>query len=145
MKNEDFQKLKDTTEQELKITPENAMDKSIQLSNLYISFLKIHSKEKRVYEVKKLEKEKIYGELYHWYKFPVPNKTGDKFDFQLGSISEIDIYIKSNPQYHQLALECTQLEVQLNFIEQTLQHINNLGFKIKNYIDLLKISKGFSM
>jgi hypothetical protein len=142
MKIEDFQKLKDLVEQELKLTQENVMDKSLQLSKFYIMFLKIQSKEKRNLEIKKLEKEKVYGELYHWYKFNVADKNGLKFEFQLGSISEIDIYVKSNPQYHQIALECSQIENHISFLDQTLQHINSMGFTIGHYVNMLKINKG---
>jgi len=111
------------------------MEKSIQLSNLYSKTLQIYSKELRILKMKKVDMEKTFGELYHKYKF--------NFDYQLDTKAEVENYIKSDDIYYKLALEYAQQEVQVNFLEQTLGHINNMGFRIKNYIDLKKISLGF--
>ena len=134
MKSEDFQKLKLKVEVELKITEENVMEKSIQLSNLYANILQIYTKELKFLKTKGHEKDKIFGELYHHYKF--------NFNFQLDSKGEIESYIKADNTFYNIALEYSQQEVQVKYLEQLLEHINNLGFRIKNYIDLKKISKG---
>jgi hypothetical protein len=134
MKSESFQEFKIKIEKELRLTEDNIEEKSIQLSNIYSNVLSIYSKELKIFKNMQIEKDKIYGELYHKYKF--------EFDYQLDSKSEVDSYIKSNELYYKLALECANQEVQVKFLEQTLEHINNLGFRIKNYIDLKKISKG---
>jgi hypothetical protein len=134
MQQDAFDKLKKYVDQELKITEENILDKSIQISNLYNQFLKLYNKELFDFKNKLLEKDKIYGELYHHYKF--------KFDYNLDTKSEIDNYIRSDEKYYQMALECVKLEVQVKFLEQILENINNLGYRIKNYIDLMKFKKG---
>ena len=134
MKMDDFQKLKDKIEQELKITDENVMDKSIQLSNLYSIILKIYSKELRALKEKQLEKDKVFGELYLQYRH--------KFDYNVETKAEAETYIRADPKYYQVALEFVQIEVQVKFLEQALSHIDNLGFRIKNYIDLKKMKLG---
>ncbi|MFW6173021.1 MAG: recombination mediator protein UvsY [Elusimicrobiota bacterium] len=135
MKNEDFQKLKKFVEKELKIEESNVMEKSIQLSNLYTKFLQIYTRELKNLKSKHHEKAKTYGELYHHYKF--------KFDYQLDTKAEVESYIRADDKYYQIALEYSNLEVQVKYLEQILEQINNLGFRIKNYIDLKKISLGF--
>jgi hypothetical protein len=134
MKSDDFQKLKDKIEQELKITEDNVMEKSIQLSNLYSIILKIYSKELRFLKEKILDKDKIFGELYLHYRH--------KFDYNVETKAEAETYIKADPKYYQIALECAQVEVQVVFLEKTLTHIDNLGFRIKNFVDLKKIKLG---
>jgi len=134
MKIEEFQKLKDLAESELKITEDNVMDKSIQLSNLYSRFLNIYIKELRILKEISVDKDKIYGELYDKYKF--------HFDYQLDGKSEIDTYVRKDDKFYQIALTYSQQEVQVQFLEQTLNHINNLGFRIKNFVDLKKIKMG---
>lgn len=134
MKNEDFQKLKELVESRLKINDDNVMNKSLDISNIQIEILKIHSKEFRLLKIKQLDKDKVYGELYHFYKF--------KFDHSLDSKSEIDTYIRADDKFYQIALEISQQEIQVNFLEKTLEMINTMGYKIKNYVDLQKISKG---
>lgn len=134
MKTEDFQKLKDYVEQQLKVTDENIMAKTIELSNLQVYISKVYSKELKTLKTKGLEKDKIYAELYHHYKF--------KFDFALESKAEIDTYVKGDDKYYQVALEYAQLEVQMAYLEQVLSNINNLGFRINNYVALKKLKMG---
>jgi hypothetical protein len=107
MKIEDFQKLKDFIEKEMKIDKNNILEKTIQISNLYPNLLKIYSKERRNLKNLDLLKDKLYGELYHHYKF--------KFDFSLDSKSEIDTYVKSDDKYYQICLEYNQQEIQVDF------------------------------
>lgn len=135
MKIEDFQKFKDLVDKELKVDENNITSKSIQLSNVYTQFLKIYSKELKDLKAKQVERDKIYGELYHHYKF--------EYDHALETKAEIDTYVRKDPKFYQIALEYSQIEVQVKFLEDTLAHINNIGFRIKNYIDLQKLSKGF--
>jgi hypothetical protein len=142
---DDFQKLKKKMVEELKVNEENVQQKSISISNLYMSVLSVYNKER--YEFKKLEceKDKLYGELFHHYKYGGTPQTQAKYgkqDYQLDTKTEIDPYIKSNPDYYDLVLKMAQIENQVNFLEQSLQNINNMGFRIKNYVELLKISKG---
>ncbi len=134
MENEKFQKLKNAIENELKLDDNNIMNKSIQLSNFYMSILQIYNKELKELKIKLLGKDKCYGERYHHYKF--------KFDYQLDSKSEIDNYVRADEIFYNKALEYSQQEIQVDFLEQSLTHINNIGFKIKNYIDLQKLKQG---
>jgi len=134
MKSESFQKLKAKVESELKITPENVEQKSLQLSNFHTQCLQLFVKELSILKKKLLDKDKIYGELYHKYKY--------NFDYQLDTKGEVEAYIKADDKYYQIALECAQQEVQVKYLEDTCLQINNLGFRIKNFIDLRKIDKG---
>jgi len=134
MTRDEFMKLKTLVEESLKITDDNVMDKTVSLSTLYARLLQIWSKELRILKIKGLDKDKVYGELYHHYKY--------KFNFQLDTKAEIEAYIKGDDKYYKIALEYAEQEIIVKFIEQSLEHINNIGFRIKNYIDLKKMSKG---
>jgi len=134
MNADDFQKLKEKIENLLILTDDNVLDKSIQISNYYMKFLQIHSKECKDLKSKFHQREKIYGELYHQYKY--------NFEYSLDTKNEVEAYIKADDKYYKAALEYSQQEIQVKFLEQSLDHINNMGFRIKNYIDLVKIKKG---
>ena len=77
------------------------------------------------------DKDKLYGDLYHEYKF--------KSDFQLDNRGEIDVYIKANDKYYNKCLEYQTQEIIVKYIEETLQNITTTGYRIKNYVDLLKL------
>ena len=134
MKSESFQKLKRKVEEELKLTDENVMAKSIQLSNFHNQIRSLYVKELHILKNKAAEKDKIYGELYHKYKY--------NFDYTLDTKGEVEAYIKSDDIYYQTALQYAQQEIQVKYLEETLNHINNMGFRIKNYIDLQKMKLG---
>ncbi|MFW6282046.1 MAG: recombination mediator protein UvsY [bacterium] len=134
MTNEKFQELKKLIEKEIKLDESNIMEKSIQLSNLHTKMLQLYSNELKLLKNKYHEREKIFGELYEHFRF--------KSDYSLTTKTEIEPFIKSNDKYYKAALEYSQQEVIVKYIEQTIDQINALGFRIKNYIDLLKIKKG---
>lgn len=134
MKSEHFQELKKRIESELKITPENVEEKSLQLSNFHTQCLQIFIKELGILKNKLIEKDKIYGQLYHKYKY--------NYQYTLETKNEVDAYIKADDLYYNIALECANIEVQVKYLEDVCMQINNLGFRIKNFIDLRKIDKG---
>jgi len=134
MTKDEFKKLKLMVEKSLKITHDNVTDKTISLSTLYANLIQVYSKEVKILKTKFHDKEKIYGDLYHHYKF--------NFQFQLDTKAEVEAYIKADNKYYTAALEYVDQEIVVKFIEQTLDHINNIGFRIKNYIDLKKMEKG---
>lgn len=147
----EFQKFKKRIEEQLKISPSNVDEKNIALSNLYINLLQIWSKEMKILKQISADKDKIYGDLYHHYRFGNTPKNGQiyrvnqQIDFQLDSKSEIDVYIRSDNIYYQKALEYSDQEIIVKFIEQSLDIINSLGYRIKNYIDLQKMKKGLEI
>lgn len=135
MKTESYQKLKQKVEEELQLTDENVEAKSLQLSNFHNKIRNLFTKELEILKHKLIQRDKVYGELYHKYKY--------NFDYQLDTKGEVEAYIKSDNKYYQIAIECANQEVQVKYLEETLVHINNMGFKIKNFIDLKKMRLGF--
>ena len=76
MTDEAFQKLKKFTEVELKLTPDNVMDKAISFNNLYIHYHNLYVAERGKLKDINNNMRKTYAELYHYYKF-------EGFDFKL--------------------------------------------------------------
>lgn len=134
MKLESFRKLKQKVEDELRLTDENIMAKSIQLSNFANKIRGLYSKEFHILRNKAAEKDKVYGELYHKYKY--------NYEYQLETKGEVEAYIRADDVYYKVALEYAQQEMQVKYLEETMTHINNMGFRIKNYIDLQKMKLG---
>jgi len=136
MKKEDYEKLKEKFEQETRITEDNIQEKSIQLSNLYSIMLNLYTRELKNLKIKKIEMERIYGEIY------LDLKKNGKDGIDSSSKADADIYINSDQRYYPLKIEYAQLQSQVDYLEKTLSILDNLGFRIKNYIDIVKIRKG---
>lgn len=147
MKSEDFQKLKDFAQREISFNEDNALEKTIQLSNLHAHFLNLYSREFAIFKELELQREKIYGELFQCFRYPDKNNPNMSrfgllnFDNSLKG-TEIDNYVKSHQAYYDIALKSAIEEVQVNYLEQTISNINNLGYRITSYVSLLKMKKG---
>jgi len=135
MDDNDFQKLKKYTEKELKLTPDNVMDKSISLNNLFVHYQNLYVAERRKLKDINNTMKKTYSELYHYYKF-------EGFDFKLDSKSEIETYVFGDDKYYDLKVKHDKLSLQVEYIKSTMDQIQKTSFQIGHYIDLLKIKNG---
>lgn len=143
MKIEDFEKLKKKVKEELELNPDNIEQQSIKSGTLHQKYLTVYMKELRIYNRLVAEKDRLYGELYHKYKYPSAD-DGIGFQFSLDSKSEIDTYINSNEQYYKKRLDIQNQEIIVKYLEKVLDSINKMSFYIRNYIELMKIKHGLS-
>ena len=131
---ENFKSLKLKAEKDLIVNETNAADKSLEFARLYSKYTSLYMQELRILKQMSTDRDKLYGDLYHKLKF--------KNDYQLDSSKEIDIYIKSDESYYNKCLEFQNQEIVVKYLEETLQNITVTGYRIKNYVDLLKLKMG---
>jgi hypothetical protein len=133
---EQFAKLKEIVEKELQITEDNIEQMSIKSGTLYHKYLKIYSLELQKLKEIAIYKEKVYGELYHKYKF--------EGQYQLSTKTEVDVYVKSDGIYYKKCLEEANQEIIVKYLEAVVDSILKNGFQIKNYIELMKLKQGMN-
>lgn len=131
---EKYKELKLKVENDLVVNETNAAEKSLAFARLYSKYTSLYLQELRLLKKMATEKDKLYGELYHEFKF--------KSDFQLDNRNEIDIYVKANERYYNKCLAFQNQEIVVKYLEETLQNITTTGYRIKNYVDLLKLKMG---
>jgi hypothetical protein len=131
---DDFKKLKIVVEKDLKWDKDTAQSKEIQLSTLYAKYLDVFMTQANIRRKLELKKLKLYGTLYHKYKFD--------FQFQLDTKSEVESYINADDEYYDLSLELSNQEMITNYLGEVLKEINTIGFNIKDYIELEKLKRG---
>jgi hypothetical protein len=131
---EQFKALKAKVEINLDVDESNAAEKSLKFSSLYSKYLALYMQELRLLKTLSTEKDKLYGELYHNFKF--------KNNYQLDSSKEIETYVRSDQSFYQKCLDFQNQEIVVKYLEETLQNINSTGYRIKNYIELLKLKMG---
>lgn len=135
---EQYQVLKKKVEEDLLVDESNAAEKSLKFSSLYSKYLSLYMQELRILKTISVEKDKLYGELYHKYKF----NTDKDFNYQLDSGKEIDTYVRKNESFYKKCLDFQNQEIIVKYLEETLSNLNNTGYRIKNYIELLKLKMG---
>jgi hypothetical protein len=128
MNEQSFKDLIDFTENKMKITNENVLDKATSIPSSYHHYLDLYIKELKVLKNKITEREKLYGTLYDSVRFQSNKELKNK--------SEIDPYINSNEPYYQLCLSINDQETIVKYLEEVLSSINKLSYSIRNYIDI---------
>lgn len=130
-----FQELKKKVEIDLTIDETNAAEKSLKFSSLYNFYLALYIQELRILKRISTEKDKLFGDKYHFYKF-------GNFDYKLDSAKEIETYVRSDTDFYNKCLEYQNQEIVVKYLEETLTNLNNTNYRIKNYIELYKIKFG---
>lgn len=131
---DELNELKKRFEKQIQINEDNVLEKSLEIVRLTSTYLNIFTKELKIRKQLEVEKDQLYGKLYHHYKF--------KFNFSLDSQKEIDTYVKADDTYYQKCLDLSNQEVITQFLESILETLNKSGYSIKSYIELLKIKNG---
>lgn len=123
---EDFKKLKKYIHEQIKWDEDNLLEMEQKLSVLYQEVQDVLTNQRLLYENLLLEKDQIYGKLYESFKFESVRQWDTK--------NEIDSQIKSNHKYYEKALECNQLAVIVEYLENTLKNISSIGYQIRDFI-----------
>lgn len=134
MTNENLEKLKKHIEDVLRLTKDNVMNKTLELSGLYDNVLRLLIKELKIYKTLEIEKDELYGTLYHKYT--------KEFEYQLDTKYEVENYIFKDKLFVQKRLNIQDRELTVKYLEGVLDNIKNTSFQIKSYVDQLKIQQG---
>ena len=130
-----FKELKVFIANRIKIDlKDNLEEKAASLSTLYFNCVDIYSDEFRLYKDSKTNSEKTYGELYKYYT--------TQFNKTLKTKGEIEAYIWSDERYFNHMYKLNQQESVVTFLEETISIIKQLGFTIKNIIEIKKQRMG---
>jgi hypothetical protein len=132
-----FDELKKQVEIDIEINEDNISEKSLKYSFIYHKYIEMYQRAVKELNMIKIEKDKIYGDLYHAYKFE--NKSGG---YDLNTKTEIEVYVKRDEKYYKIALKYYNQESIVKYLEGVLQIINTMGFSIKNYIEIQKLRMG---
>ena len=128
MTSEDFQKLKEFANKDLKFTDDNVSKKILDQPYQFHRYLDIYLTEKK--ELDRLERQKkmIFAKKYHFYKFD--------YDHKLETQKEIECYINGDSDYDKICLEFNQQEIQVLYLVELLDLLKKQSFSMGNYIKL---------
>lgn len=133
MKLDDFEKLQQIAEEDVKIP--DTIQEIIRVNNLLPSTIqkwtKLYTKQRFIVATLKTKMNEIYGEKFKFYKFD------DNYTWS--ATKEIESQINKDPVYIAIIKEYDTQKYILDFIEETVNNIKNVGFTIKNYLDYQKM------
>lgn len=133
MKIEDLNKIKKQIEDDLQITDQNVLSKSLTVPNLFQKILSIFVRESLILKKMKADLDKEYGLKIKFYK--------ETYDHKL-NVAETSGYIDSDEVYFKKKNEFLVQESICSYLEESMGNIKQLSFQIKNYIELKKFLLG---
>ena len=134
MEDTKFKSLQAKVNKDLTITPDNVMQKSLDLSKLYTEYSRRYYAQVAILKNINIEKARMYRRLYHHYKFDG--------DFRLDTKKEIEVYVLGDDLYCELRRDYEKQTIIVEFLEKTLSNIQRASFTIRDYIELQKFKKG---
>jgi hypothetical protein len=129
-----FKSLKHYISTKIKLTKTNLEEKSASLSTLYFYCIDIYSDEFKIYKDMKVESENTYGKLYKKYAYAN--------NIQLKTKNEIDAHIWSDEEYFEHMKKLNHQESVVRFLEETIIMVKQIGFTIKNMIEIQRVKSG---
>ena len=124
---EELNILKKKASLDLTITEKNALQKTLEIPNLYQIYLSYFIKESMDLKKMKVNLERMYGEKFKYYK--------EDYGRELNR-GEIEHYIDADKEYHEKNQEYQFQELVCKYLEEITQRMKSLSFDLKNFIDL---------
>jgi len=131
---EEIKQIRDEIDEAMEITPDNIMEKSIQIPQLCSKFLKHYVYQKRKLNNINTSKARLYSQLYHHYKYD--------YDYKLDTKKEIEIYVLGDEKHVKMQEDFDKQEDVVEYFKDILSVINKMSFNIGHYVELLKIKNG---
>jgi hypothetical protein len=134
MEEQDFLRLQKKISEELNINDVDILLITTKIPKMYNNYLMIYLKELEKHKILLSQKDVLYKEKYHYYKF--------NYSFSLDTKAEIEAYVKGDDKYSELILKINKHRIQLDYLEKTLDNISGLKWNIKNYIEIRNFQEG---
>lgn len=131
---QDLSKLKEIARKELKFTDDGLQSKIANQPIYTQKWLDLLLKEKHILSVIEAEKDKVYGKLYHKYKY--------ESDFRLDTRGEIDVYVKADDAFDIVLKKYNESLVIVEWLDETLKNFRAMAWSMKNHLDLRKFLSG---
>jgi hypothetical protein len=129
-----FKSLKHYISTKVKLTKVNLEEKSASLSTLYFYCIDIYSDEFKIYKDMKVDAESTYGRLYKKYAYGS--------NLQLKTKNEVEAHIWSDEEYFNHMKNLNHQEAVVRFLEETITMVKQIGFTIKNMIEIQRVKSG---
>jgi dGTP triphosphohydrolase len=134
MTQEQFEKFKVHSVEIFNISDLNIIEKTRLLSKTLQNYIVIFIDELNELKEFKCQQERLYGQLYKYYK--------EDYKVELDSKHEYETYIYADEKYCKLCVEVNKQEIIVKFLEETIDNIKKMSYNIKNWLEIKKYLDG---
>lgn len=125
--------LFERVESDLEVNEDNVTEKSLKCGYIYGKWLREFTSRSVELKQKKVDLEVAVGKLTKYYK--------EEYNRDLKA-TEVEKYLFTDEKYVKLYRQVRILESVCEYLEGALKKFANLGFDIKNYIEIKKFLNG---
>lgn len=128
-----LKQLKTIVTEDLKMTTDNASDKSLNVPYLYHKYQDVFIDELQLLKTRKQDRVLLYNKMYREIK------DGNKF---YDTKNEVETVIFSDDKYDETCRLENESGVIVEYLKGTLENISKISFNVKNFIEYRKFLEG---
>lgn len=126
--------------------PDNLHDESLKIPQLHSKYYNIYNMIVLLRERARESYKTLYLDRHYYYSGKAPEDVYVKepFPYRIREKDAIQRHIDADPRLNKIDMKIKYYDQMLKFLEDILKCINNRGFHIKNSIDFMKFTAGYS-
>jgi hypothetical protein len=130
-----FLQLRKEILNELTLNKENIHEQSLKAPMLSCKYSNYYIKLKRMLIKLENDKNKMYKDLYIYYKSP---KNG----FIVNTKSEVESFIFGDDKWIDIFTKCEEYKIRVEFLKESILMFKNISYIYSNFIESEKLRQG---
>jgi hypothetical protein len=128
------------------IDPDNLHDESLKIPQLHSKYYTLYNTITLLREKARDTCNRVRLERYNYYtgKAPAEVYVEDPFPYKVREKDAIERYMSADERLSKIDLKIKYYDIMLKFLEEIIKMITNRNYSIKNAIDFMKFSGGYS-
>ena len=128
------------------IDPDNLHDESLKIPQLHCKYYTLYNTITLLREKAKDSYNKIRLERYNYYtgKASAEVYAEAPFPYKVREKDAIQRHIEADEKLNAIDLKVKYYDVMLKFLEEIIRNVSNRTFQIKNAIEFMKFTAGYS-
>jgi len=138
--------IQEMWERDSQIDPDNLHDESLKIPQLHAKYYTVYNTITLLREKARETYNKVKLERYNYYtgKAPAEVYEEEPFPYKVREKDALQRHLEADEKLTKLDIKIRYYDVMLKFLEDIIKTISNRTFQIKNAIEFMKFTAGYS-
>lgn len=138
--------IQEMWEKDSQIDPDNLHDESLKIPQLHSKYYTLYNTITLLREKARETYNKVRLERYNYYtgKASAEVYVENPFPYKVRDKEALQRYLDADEKLNTIDLKIRYYDVMLKFLEEVIKNISNRTFQIKNAIEFMKFTAGYS-
>jgi hypothetical protein len=138
--------IQEMWEKDSQIDPDNLHDESLKIPQLHSKYYTVYNTITLLREKARETYNKVRLERYNYYtgKASAEVYVENPFPYKVRDKEALQRYLDADEKLNTIDLKIRYYDVMLKFLEEVIKNISNRTFQIKNAIEFMKFTAGYS-